>query len=146
MDRGLWLSAASALNAPNSEAPLSNSEAETFASHYQLGGRLLARIPRLDQVAQISGCQQNLDWESAVKPGSAGTVAIGAQVLQIANEFDQGIIRGVGRDAVIAEIRKRHPNNRDLISTLHTAQVPTIGAEVRMVGVHDLSTNMVINC
>jgi response regulator RpfG family c-di-GMP phosphodiesterase len=129
-----------------SGAPLSNLEAETFASHYQLGGRLLARIPRLDQVAQIIGCQQNLDWESAVKPESAGTVAIGAQMLQIANEFDQGIIRGVGRDAVIAEIRTRHPNNRDLISTLHTAQVPAIGTEVRMVGVHDLSTHMVINC
>ena len=129
-----------------SGAPLSNSEAETFASHYQLGGRLLARIPRLEQVAQIIGCQQSPDLECAVKPGSVGAVAIGAQMLQIANEFDQGIIRGVGRDAVMTEICKRHPNNKHLISTLHTAQVPTIGTEVRMVGVHDLSTNMVINC
>ncbi len=129
-----------------SGTPLSTSEAETFSLHYQLGGRLLARIPRLEQVAQMIGSQQNPDSEISSKPGSAGTVAIGGQMLQIANEFDQGIIRGVGRDAVVAEIRKRHPNNKDLISALQTAQVPMIGTEVRTVGVHDLSTNMVINC
>jgi len=129
-----------------SGTPLSSSEAETFSSHCQLGGRLLARIPRLEQVAQMIGNQQNPDSEISSKPGGAGTVVIGGQMLQIANEFDQGIIRGVGRDAVVAEIRKRHPNNKELISTLHSAQVPMIGTEVRTVGVHDLSTSMVINC
>ena len=129
-----------------SGAPLSNSEAETFASHCQLGGRLLARIPRLEQVAQMIGNQQDQDSEIAAKPGGAEIIAIGVQMLQIANEFDQGIIRGLGRDTVMSEIRRRHPNNKDLVSALHTAQVPALGTEVRMVGVQDLSTNMVINC
>jgi response regulator RpfG family c-di-GMP phosphodiesterase len=129
-----------------SGAPLSNSEAETFASHCQLGGRLLARIPRLEQVAQMIGNQQEQGSEIAARPGGAGTITIGVQMLQIANEFDQGIIRGLGRDAVTSEIRRRHPNNKDMVSALHTAQVPALGTEVRMVGVQDLSTNMVINC
>jgi response regulator RpfG family c-di-GMP phosphodiesterase len=129
-----------------SGAPLSNSEAETFALHYQLGGRLVARIPRLGQVAQMIANQQNPDSEIAAKPGSAEAVAIGVQMLQIANEFDQGIIRGLGRDIVMSEIRKRHPNHKDLVSALHTAQVPTFGTEIRLVGVQDLSSDMVINC
>ena len=129
-----------------SGAPLSSSEAETFASHYQLGGRLLARIPRLEQVAQMIGNQQNPDSEMVGKLGSAGTVAIGVQMLQIANEFDQGIIRGLARDTVMSEIRRRHPNNKDLLSALHSAQVPTLGTGVRMVGVRDLSSDMIINC
>jgi hypothetical protein len=129
-----------------SGAPLSSSEAETFASHYQLGGRLLARIPRLEKIAQMIGNQQNSDSEMAGKLGSTGTVAIGVQMLQIANEFDQGIIRGLARDTVMSEIRRRHPNNKDLLSALHSAQVPTLGTEVRMVGVRDLSSDMVINC
>ena len=130
-----------------SGAPLSSSEAETFASHYQLGGRLLARIPRLEKIAQMIGNQQNPDSEIAGKLGSAGTtIAIGVQMLQIANEFDQGIIRGLTRDTVMSEIRRRHPNNKDLLSALHSAQVPTLGTGVRMVGVRDLSSEMVINC
>jgi hypothetical protein len=92
------------------------------------------------------GNQQDQGSEMAAKPGGAGTIAIGVQMLQIANEFDQGIIRGLGRDAVTSEIRRRHPNNKDMVSALHTAQVPALGTEVRMVGVQDLSTNMVINC
>jgi len=129
-----------------SGAPLSDSEAETFASHYQLGSRLLARIPRLEQVAEMIRCQQNPGGKIAAKPGSAGTVAVGVDMLQIANEFDQGIIRGLARDKVMSEVRRRHPNNTDLVSALHTAQVPTFGTEVRMVGVRDLSSDMVINC
>ncbi len=129
-----------------SGARLSKSEAETFTSHYQLGGRLLARIPRLEQVAQMIGNQHGPDCESAAMPGSSGTVAIGVQMLQIANEFDQGIVRGLGRDTVMSEIRRRHPNHKNLVSALHTAQVPALGTEVRMVGVRDLSSDMVINC
>jgi CheY-like chemotaxis protein len=129
-----------------SGTPLSSSEAETFASQYQLGGRLLARIPRLDEVAQMIANQPNPDSEIAPSLGSVGTVVIGVRMLQIANEFDQGIIRGAGRDVVMADMRRRHPNSKDLIAALHTAQVPTFGTEVRMVGVDDLSTNMVINC
>ena len=129
-----------------SGAHLSKTEAETFASHYQLGGRLLARIPRLEQVAQMIRSQQNPDLESAAKPGGTGCVAIGVRMLQIANEFDQGIIRGLPRDTVMLEIRRRHSNDKDLVSALHTALVPSFGTEVRMVGVCDLSSEMVVNC
>lgn len=125
---------------------LSKSEAESFASHYQLGGKLLARIPRLEQVARMIANQQKPDGDIDAKPQAAGTVAIGVQMLQIASEFDQGILRGLSRDTVMSEIRTRRPNNKDLVSALHTAQVPEFGTEVRMVGVRDLSSVMVINC
>jgi CheY-like chemotaxis protein len=129
-----------------SGARLSPSEEETFASHFQLGGRLLARIPRLEQVAQIVRDQKKTNLEMNAGSETAGTVAVGVEILQIANEFDQGIISGTGRDAVILAIQSRHPKHARLVSALRTAMVPEFGAHVRMIGVRDLSSDMVINC
>lgn len=125
---------------------LSKNEADLFASQYQVGARLLARIPRLEEVAQMIGAQLKPDGNLEVKPEIAQTAAIGVQMLRIANDFDQGIIRGLTRDAVMAEIRVRHGHNKDLISALLTADVPQFGTEVRMLGIGDLHAGMVLNC
>jgi ActR/RegA family two-component response regulator len=125
---------------------LSKSEADLFASQYRVGSRLLARIPRLEEVAEMIGAQLQGDVDVELRPETAQPVAIGVQMLRMANDFDQGILRGLTRDAVMAEIRARHRHNRDLISALLTAEVPQFGTEVRMLGIHDLSAGMVLNC
>ncbi|HXJ10895.1 MAG TPA: HD domain-containing phosphohydrolase [Candidatus Limnocylindrales bacterium] len=125
---------------------LSKSEADAFASQYEVAGKLLARIPRLEQVARIVGAQQKaMTQPVAAKTEILGCVDIGVELLQIASEFDQGLVRGLTRETALSEIRVRREHNLDLIATLQAAEVPDFGTQARLVGVHELRCGMVIN-
>jgi hypothetical protein len=130
-----------------SSVPLSESEAEAFKSQYEVAGRLLARIPRLEQTAQMVGSQQNPTTHAVTaNPADLGCVDTGVELLQIASEFDQRLIRGLTRDEALSEIRARQKHNLSLIATLQTAEVPEFEAQARMIEVRDLRFGMVLNC
>lgn len=129
-----------------SGVPLSKDEAEAFASQYDVGGRLLARIPRLEQVASMVAAQQcaatvPIDSDSR----AMRQVDIGAQMLQIANAFDQGLIRGLGLEPTLSAMKAQRRYNLALIASLWNAKVPEFGSQTRLIGIQDLRCGMVID-
>jgi hypothetical protein len=126
--------------------PLSKNEAEAFASQYGVAGRLLARIPRLEQVARVVAAQQTTPTVPVdSQPTTLDVLDIGAQMLQIAGAFDLGLIRGLGRDGALSEIKSQRKYNLTLIATLRNAEVPEFGSQARMVGLQDMRRGMVID-
>lgn len=126
--------------------PLSGSEAEAFSAQYSVAGRLLARIPRLEQVSSIVAAQHT--WATVpvdVQPAALGVVDIGVQMLEIAGAFDQGLIRGLGRDGALSEIKSRRKFNLSLVATLRSVEVPEFGSQTRMVGLQELRRGMIID-
>ena len=124
--------------------PLSKTEAEAFASQYEVAGRLLARIPRLDQIARIVA-GQHLPTSVASDPKSLGSMEIGVQMLQIASSFDQGLIRGLTRDGILSEIKAQRRYSTELIVAMRTAEIPQFGGQARSMKLHDLLCGMVID-
>ena len=69
---------------------LSSTEAQQFESHPQVGRDLIARVPRLDEVATIVACQ-NKHFDGGGTPlddvhGAA--IPLGARILKVALDFD----------------------------------------------------------
>ncbi len=126
--------------------PLSEAEAQAFASQYEVAGRILARIPRLEQIATIVATQ-HLPVNATSDPNAKAldNIQIGVQMLQIASAFDQGVIRGLTRDAVLAEIKGKRKYNPELITALRTAELPEYGGQARLVKLEDLRCGMVID-
>jgi hypothetical protein len=124
--------------------PLSNSEADAFASQYEVAGRLLARIPRLEQIARIVA-GQHLPTGAAADGKIPGTIEIGIQMLQIASSFDQGLIRGLTRDGILTEIKGHRKYCTELIAAMRTSEIPQFGGQARSMKIHDLRCGMVID-
>jgi len=124
--------------------PLSDSETEAFASQYEVAGRLLARIPRLEQIARIVAAQHQPSG-GASDCKTLGHLEIGVQMLQVASFFDQGLIRGLTRDRIISEIKAQRKYSAELISAMRTAEIPQFGGQARSIKLHDLLCGMVID-
>lgn len=124
--------------------PLSNTEAEAFASQYEVAGRLLARIPRLEKIAGIVAAQ-HMPISASSGSKTLGSMDIGAQMLQIASSFDQGLIRGLTRDGILSEIKAQRRYDTQLIAALRTAEIPQFGGQARSMKLHDLRSGMVID-
>ena len=124
--------------------PLSSAEADAFASQYEVAGRLLKRIPRLEEVARIVAAQ-HLPTGVASDCNTLGCMEIGVQMLQIASSFDQGLVRGLTRDRILSEIKAQRKYSTELISAMRTAEIPQFGGQARSMKVHDLLCGMVVD-
>jgi CheY-like chemotaxis protein len=124
--------------------PLSNSEAEAFASQYEVAGRLLARIPRLEEIARIVA-GQHLPTGAASDCKTLGSMEIGIQMLQIASSFDQGLVRGLTRDGILSEIKAQRKYSTELITAMRTAEIPQFGGQARSMKLHDMRCGMIID-
>ena len=124
--------------------PLSNAESEAFASQYEVAGRLLARIPRLEEIARIVAAQ-HLPTGAAADCKTLGSMEIGVQMLQIASSFDQGLIRGLTREGILSEIKGQRQYCTQLIAAMRTAEIPQFAGQARSIKIHDLHCGMVID-
>jgi len=90
---------------------LSPAESQMFRAHPETAARLLAKIPRLETVAEMIRRQQNPGAQaSTLEPADEG-----AHLLHLALEFDRRIYRGDSRSAACAELRQsRRFENRML--------------------------------
>lgn len=125
--------------------PLNEQEDEIFASHCAVGYNLLARIPRLETIARMVGAQRNAG--GAMPPAGAKDrlVTLGGQMLRIALDFDEQIIRGRPLKTVVAEMRHRREYNDEFLPVLEELEVEQASKEVRAVKIHELRTGMAVN-
>lgn len=94
----------------NARIPLSPSEQSMYDVHPNIGYKLLVNIPRLQQIAQIIERQQ----QAAIYPISPAViispedeVAIGAQLLAVALDFDLRLMQGENCHNILAEMRRQ---------------------------------------
>ncbi len=74
------------LNKVHAGLELGEEEYETYRKHPETGARLVRQIPRLEKVSEIIGLQlQNYD---DLDPGLDEDVALGAQILKVAIDYD----------------------------------------------------------
>lgn len=77
--------------------PLSQAERSMLASHPEMGRRLTASIPRLEEVSAIIANQQkpSSHWGSLPEGDQRNPVVVGARILKLASDYDILLTRGV---------------------------------------------------
>jgi response regulator RpfG family c-di-GMP phosphodiesterase len=101
---------------------LSTAETAQMVSHAQVGQSLLEKIPRLQAVSQIIGCQHDASFGTGgFQPGSY-VVELGAQLLHVALDFDR--LTSIGRSAAdaLGEMRRSAQYNPDMLVAMDRMQ------------------------
>ena len=123
--------------------PLDSTEMRILESQGEVGQKLLARIPRLEGIAEMVGRQHTC----RIKPtGSDTTVTIGARLLSVALEFDQLLMRGIDPAEALADMQRRGAHDPRFLAALKQVNVQQVEREVRLVAVGGLRTGMTTNC
>lgn len=122
--------------------PLDAGEASIINSQSKIASDLLAQIPRLELVAQMVA-RQNEPWN--VSRQQVDRVVMGAQLLKIAQDFDDAILRGGEVDAVLNRMTKRAEYNPDFVMALKQVEVAQDATQMRVINVSQLRTRMTIN-
>jgi HD-GYP domain-containing protein (c-di-GMP phosphodiesterase class II) len=89
--------------------PLSRAEARLYEGHPQVGHKLVAHVPRLQQVAEII-LQQNKQFDGGGTPedGVSGEgIPMEARILKVALDFDSLTSRGLSLRHALAEMSSR---------------------------------------
>ncbi|MGO9897535.1 MAG: HD domain-containing phosphohydrolase [Bryobacteraceae bacterium] len=119
--------------------PLDANEATILSSQGHVGQKLLARIPRLEEVAEMVG-NQHLGRNTP--EGSSAAVGTGSRLLQVALDFDQLVMRGTEPAAALSEMRKRGSYDQSFLAALEQVQVQQAEREVRLLKLTELKTGM----
>lgn len=124
---------------------LTAEEQNTFASHPSVGQSLLAKIPRMEAIAEMIGHQMtpfrelhDLEIPAAVK--------LGAQMLMVATHLDQTVSSGDTQETAMRFMSDRpetfHPK---LAIAIRSASTGAVETEVRAIHLRDLRPNMIID-
>jgi CheY-like chemotaxis protein len=123
---------------------LSEEEARTFAAHPEVARQLLARIPRLEEVALMIAAQRMVPASRSedLPPGAE----LGGQLLRIALAFDQLLVEGHPPAEAIEALESVRPAHHPaLVRALRTLKVETEGDASRVVTVRTLEVGMVLD-
>lgn len=122
--------------------PLSSSERRSLLSQAEVGYELLARIPRLENIAKMIAQQYNPqlplnDWSDPVR--------VGSNLLKVGTDFDEQLVRGVPFESILANMRQSKSYDRAFVAALRQVQVEEAKRSVRALPLRQLTTQMIIN-
>jgi hypothetical protein len=122
---------------------LSPDEAQMFRAHPQSAARLLAKIPRMEVVAEIVRRQQN---PKAKQFGPAGEEAIqGANLIHLAIELDRRICQGASAETALVELKFGDRFEAGMLNALEGYSPDTGEFDVRQVSLRELRPGMVLD-
>jgi response regulator RpfG family c-di-GMP phosphodiesterase len=125
---------------------LTDEEIRLYESHPRVAGRLLAAIPRLEDVAAIVASQSG-PLSIAGKPGDLGQWDLrsaGQLLLRVAYEFDRLMTRGATREAAVVALRALNPPEA-VVKALHSLKVSGREVVVRQLRLKELIPGMVLD-
>jgi len=130
----------------NAGAELSEDEIRMMADHPGIGENLLAKIPRLKEVAEIIGRQQSISKEYS--PGGSlpkQPAMLGALILKAAIDFDRLLTQGRSQPQAIG-ILKKQPDDYPPVVLDALMHVDVVNAEVemRVVKISNLNSSMTL--
>ncbi|HEY1240868.1 MAG TPA: HD domain-containing phosphohydrolase [Bryobacteraceae bacterium] len=117
-------------------------ETSIVGSQSKIGYDLLAQIPRLEIISHMVA-RQNQEWESGRK--DVDRVSVGAQLLKIAQNFHDAIVRGGEVGPVVNQMLKSAAYNPDFVVLLDNVYVACDTHETRVLHVDQLRIRMVID-
>ena len=122
-------------------------EKRLYDAHPDVAGKLLAAIPRLDDVAWIVA-KQGVAPVADAGGGpwqEAGVRPVGHALLYAAREFERLMSAGRTADAAVAQLRGRSGIVPAIVEALDKMALPTLPWVVRQIAVKDLSAGMVLD-
>ncbi len=119
---------------------LDTAEQTVLASQWHVGQKLLAKIPRLEDVAEMIGNQA-----MAQIPSGTGTVSIGSRLLKVALDFDELVTRGAEPSYALALMRKRAAYDVRHLSALEQVQTQEAQRKLRLISLAELKAGMTTN-
>lgn len=122
--------------------PLSPAELEVLSSQCRIGQDLLVKIPRLEEVAQMVAHQRD-SW--ADTSGCSDLVRTGANLLRIATDLDEQVMRGNSLDSIVVEMIACRDYNSGLVRALQRLHVDQAKNETRLVHLPQLQSQMIVN-
>ncbi len=129
-----------------SALPLTDEEKAMVDSTPAAGGRLLAAIPRLEQVAlMIEAQRMDIDLDVSKLPAN---VEFGARMLRISNFLDRIVVREkISVQNALSALGSvfNHPVDKTLISCLNSFQTDETMESVRNLRVKELSAGMILD-
>ena len=136
---------AAILDKLHARQPLTPQEEEILRCHPTTGHDLLAQIPRLETVSEIVR-HQTKPYRELMDPSVPDVVAIGAQLLMIANYLEEALSAGHTHGGAVRHMLDRpetyHPG---LVATLEQWQEGAEHRESRRVDLRQLRTGMIID-
>jgi response regulator RpfG family c-di-GMP phosphodiesterase len=135
------------LEAIHAGEPLTPEHEKRYSQHPQIAHDLLARIPRLELVADMI-LQQNevpTDLPRSLFP-DAESVRRGAQMLRVSLAFDRLLSAGSERqEALLALSRNPAQYDAKMVAALGDFRLSRGPTELRSIDVRDLRTGMILN-
>jgi response regulator RpfG family c-di-GMP phosphodiesterase len=128
------------------QEPLLPDEQKMYTGHPEVGRRLLENIPRLQAIAAMVERQQDPYWRYGAQDGNEtdDRTALGSQILRVAIELDQLLMRGVAFDAAWHKLRaKKGEFNPEVLESLMDLRVGDGAKAVRMLSVADVQAGMI---
>lgn len=123
------------------QQPLSTAEQSILAAQNQVGHNLLAKIPRLETVAEMVA-QQNAPWSD--KGDSADPVRTGAQLLKVASDCDEQVMRGVPFDDALSKMAANPIYFQTFVAALQKLQAEEARSETRWLKLPQLKPGMIV--
>lgn len=129
-----------------SHVELSGEEKRLFASHPLVGYKLLSNIPRLEIVAGMIREQQlpfNPDHKHT-EGGQDEKMALGAQILKVAIDFDKLAYGGASTEDALGAMRIRHHEyNPKILACMANYKIEKIEKRRKMITTKDLIFGMI---
>jgi CheY-like chemotaxis protein len=123
---------------------LTAEEQKTFRSHPSIGQKLLAKIPRLEVIAEIVGHQMT-PYSELRDLKVSDVVQVGAQMLMVAIRLDEAVSRCASPESALKFMSERPEIYQPRLTTaIASADVGAVEMEVRTIRLRDLRPNMVI--
>ncbi|MGP8247169.1 MAG: HD domain-containing phosphohydrolase [Bryobacteraceae bacterium] len=123
--------------------PLSDAERRLYATRYQVGYELLAKIPRLELIARMIQAQEAAPKTSPPSE-SAEEAALGGQMLRLAAHFDAALMSGASHPVAIETVRASGRYDPKLVDALADDAKENEEMEVRSARVAELHPGMVL--
>lgn len=94
-------------------------ETASDPSHARVAARILERVPRLDMVAQMIGRQHEAYETVANHSPQQSRIALGAQMLRVALDFDRAVEQGRSFGEALEELRRNASDyNPEILTAL----------------------------
>jgi len=121
--------------------PLNSHEQEILSSQGLVGQKLLAQIPRLEEVAAMVASQSG----QAQSASQSAAVTTGSRLLRVAEDFDELVMRGANPDAALERMRGRNIYSARFLETLAQVEVARATDEVRLLPLSAVKAGMITN-
>jgi len=121
---------------------LTSGQQKAFDMHPAIAGVLLKKVPRLQDVAWMIA-QQRTRFDLS-NPGVSEELALGAEILRVAIEFDDMKAKGIGDTEAREQLRERSGLKPRALQSLKCVRADSQGIEIRSVPISALVVGMLL--